>query len=89
MGRPYSGYHRNIASKAAALLESMVGNHWFVDGNKRTALLMVELLVRRSGYHIEVAETERLDDLVVTVAAGQMDFGAIVDWFKSRIRKMP
>ena len=35
LGRPYSGYHRPICRKAAALLESMVGNHGFVDANKR------------------------------------------------------
>jgi death-on-curing protein len=39
IGRPYSGYHRPIANKAAALLHGVIRNHGFVDGNKRTALL--------------------------------------------------
>jgi death-on-curing protein len=29
---PYSGYHRSMARKAAAIMHSMVGNHGFVDG---------------------------------------------------------
>lgn len=52
LARPYSGYHRPIAQKAAAVLHSMVGNHGFVDGNKRTAWLLVEILISRSGYSL-------------------------------------
>ncbi|MFT3973459.1 MAG: Fic family protein [Amaricoccus sp.] len=50
LARAYSGYHRPIADRAAAVLHSMVGNHGFVDGNKRTAWLLVEILISRSGY---------------------------------------
>ncbi|GLT09062.1 Fic family protein [Sulfitobacter porphyrae] len=46
ISRPYSGYHRSIAAKASALLESVVGNHGFIDGNKRTAWILVELLIK-------------------------------------------
>lgn len=88
LGRPYSGYHRGIAAKCAALLESMVGNHGFVDGNKRTAWLLVELLVARSGYLLDIAEDERIDDFVVTVAAGQRSFAEIQTWFGSRLKKL-
>src|SRR5262249_30792777 len=49
IGRPYTGYYRHIWSKAAALTHSLVTNHGFTDGNKRTALLTVHLLVERSG----------------------------------------
>ena len=50
MARPYHGYHRLIHQKAAALVHAVVSNHGFADGNKRTALYLVELLVQRSGY---------------------------------------
>jgi len=43
IGRPYSGYYRPIACKAAAMLHALVQNHGFVDGNKRTALLVTDL----------------------------------------------
>jgi death-on-curing protein len=87
LGRPYSGYHRSITAKAAALLESMVGNHGFIDGNKRTAWLLVELLVARSGYLFAFEEDERVDDFVVAVAADQIDFAAMERWFAQRIRR--
>lgn len=87
LGRPYSGYHRSITAKAAALLESMVGNHGFVDGNKRTAWLLVELLLARSGYLLQIPDEERLDDFVVSVAAGETEFAEIERWFASRLHK--
>jgi len=87
IGRPYSGYHRTIQSKAAALLESVVGNHGFTDGNKRTAWLLAELLVSRSGYALEIEETERFDDFVVAVASGQLGFSEIERWFRAHIVK--
>ena len=87
LGRPYSGYHRGIAAKSAALLESMVGNHGFVDGNKRTAWLLVELLIARSGYLLNIPDDERIDDFVVAVAAGQAEFAEIQLWFEFRLRK--
>lgn len=87
LGRPYSGYHRTISKKAAALLQSMVKNHGFVDGNKRTAWLLVELLIVRSGYALGVAEAERIDDFVVAVASGEVEMAAIEEWFRARIGK--
>ena len=55
----------------------MVGNHGFVDGNKRTAWLLVEILVDRSGYMLDIPDNERIDDFVVSVADRQYDFEQI------------
>ncbi len=87
IGRPYSGYHRPIASKAAALLHALVQNHGFVDGNKRTALLTTLLLIERSGYRLELHDSERIDDIVVNVAEGHVNFDALVSWFRERLVK--
>lgn len=85
LARPYSGYHRPIHQKAAALLHSMVGNHGFVDANKRTAWLLVEILIDRSGYDLDVPAIEPIDDLVVALAAGQIYFEQLVEWFRRRL----
>ncbi|MFN7597855.1 MAG: Fic family protein [Cereibacter sp.] len=45
ISRPYSGYHRSIARKSAALLHSVATNHGFVDGNKRTAWFLAMILI--------------------------------------------
>ncbi len=85
IGRPYSGYHRTIASKAAALLESVVGNHGFVDGNKRTAWIVVEILIERSGYRLDIPDDEPIDDLVVSLASGEIGFEDVREWFGQRL----
>jgi death-on-curing protein len=36
----------DLFSKTAALLESLIGNHAFVDGNKRTAITAAGLFLR-------------------------------------------
>lgn len=73
--------------KSAALMQSMVGNHGFVDGNKRTAWLLVENLIERSGYTLAIDDDEPIDDLVVAVADGTLGFEAICVWFKKRLVK--
>jgi len=45
-------------AKAAALFESLIRNHPFVDGNKRTAVAAAGLLLRRSGYRLVVSPEE-------------------------------
>ena len=88
IGRPYSGYHRAIHRKAAALLHSIIGNHGFADGNKRTAWILVTLLITRSDYSLRLEHDERVDDLVVGVASGEIGFDELVEWFRVRLDKV-
>ena len=85
IGRPYSGYHTSIAAKSAALLESVVNNHGFVDGNKRTAWILVEILIQRSKYRLLIDDDEPIDDLVVSVAKSDLNFDQLLDWFEMRL----
>ena len=87
IGRPNSGYHRSISNKCAALLEALVQNHGFTDGNKRTALLVTVLFIERSGYTLKLSMTERFDDLIVNVADGKVKFDDLKNWFKERLAK--
>ena len=83
-----SGYHRTIDRKAAAVLHRMAGNHGFVDGNKRTAWLLVEILIDRSGYLLDMPDDEPIDDLVVAVASGLRSFDEIAAWFSARVKRI-
>jgi len=85
IGRPYSGYHNSIAAKSAALLESVVNNHGFVDGKKRTAWILVEILIERSSYQLSIDDEEPIDDLVVSVAKGDLNFDDLLEWFAVRL----
>lgn len=63
----------------------MIGSHGFVDANKRTAWLLVEILIDRSGYRLDIPDDEPIDDLVAAVAAGQMGFDDLILWFGDRL----
>jgi death-on-curing protein len=49
--RPQTGYYDTIIHEAAALLESLVQNHPFVDG-KRVAFAVVDVFLRINGCSI-------------------------------------
>jgi death-on-curing protein len=89
LARPYHGYHRFIFQKAAALVHAVVSNHGFADGNKRTALYLVELLVQRSGYLLE-EDDDTVVEMLVAVARGDLGYDDLASWFRSRsVRQRP
>ena len=47
--RPQSGYYSDIIEEAAALTESLLINHPFVDGNKRTAFAVCYTFLEING----------------------------------------
>ena len=51
--RPQSGYYSDIVEEACALMESLLINHPFMDGNKRTAFAACSVFLRINGQHIK------------------------------------
>jgi death-on-curing protein len=70
--------------KAAALMESLVKNHPFIDGNKRMAITSAAIFLQMNGYLLKASHNE-LVDFAVLVAAGQADFNYEVAWFKEHV----
>jgi len=93
LARPYSGYYRPIERKAAALVHSLTLNHGFVDGNKRTAVFVLFILLMNSGYTLDVGSPEILndevEDMVLAIAEHRLEFEEIVDWIRRRLVKLP
>jgi len=75
--------YADIFAKAAALMHSLVGNHPFVDGNKRTGLAAVVLLLRVNGWSIEVSNPE-LEAFAWRVARGNLDVVGAAAWLRER-----
>ena len=60
-----------------------------MDGNKRTALYLVELLVQRSGYSLE-EDDDAVVEMLVAVARGDLGYDDLASWFRSRlVRRRP
>jgi death-on-curing protein len=89
IARPYSGYYRSIAEKAAALTQSVASNHGFNDGNKRTTLILLNLLIRQSGYGFRMRDPKRLNDdlewLILSVVEHRLEFDELVLWIGRRL----
>ena len=68
--------------KAAALAESIIRRHPFIDGNKRTAMYTAAYLLETFGYKLE-AEQRDLEDFAVSVATGDLETTEIALWFES------
>jgi len=48
--RPQSGYYTDAVEEACALLESLLINHPFIDGNKRTAFAACSVFLQINGH---------------------------------------
>lgn len=58
-----------LFEKAAALLESLVKNHCFHNGNKRTAYLVTKSFLMINGKHLKM-EREYAVEFIVDIAKG-------------------
>jgi death on curing protein len=67
--------------KAAALLESLVGNHAFVNGNKRAAITSTGLFLRINGYRL-TADNQPLETFVLQCAQRLVSLEQMAVWLK-------
>ena len=73
--------------RAAALAESLVLNHGFVDGNKRTAMYAMAAWLEREGYVIE-AERGALRDLALAIASHKFSMEEVSAWLEQRSKQI-
>jgi len=64
--RPFATFdskdlYPSTAGKAAAILESIVKNHPFIDGNKRTGYTLMRLILLSDGLDISASEDESMN----------------------------
>jgi death on curing protein len=84
--RPRTGYYRDVVEEAAALFESLVQNHPFVDGNKRVAFAVVDVFLRVNGRVLDVDDVAAHERLVGLMEQGALDLAAIDEWLRRHVR---
>ncbi len=73
--------HQDLFEMAAASLVSLVGNHPFVDGNKRTGLAAMLMFLELNGYSVDES-THSLVDITLSVASGSMSKAHVAQLFR-------
>ena len=77
-----SELYPDIPQKAAALLESLINNHSFVDGNKRTGITAAAMSLKINN-HALTALNQEVESFVLSIASGEQTFDAVTEWLKS------
>ena len=70
--------HHDVFEMAAALHFSLVSNHPFVDGNKRTGLMAMLVFLELNGYSVEHPR-HILVDITLEVAAGSVSKAQVAE----------
>lgn len=87
--RPQTGYYPDLAAMAAALFESLLINHPFLDGNKRVAFFAADVFLRLNGYRIAVEAQTAHEFLVGLLARGEADYERLLGWLREHVVKTP
>lgn len=76
----------DAAALAAAYGFGLARNHPFVDGNKRTAFVAVELFLVLNGWVLQVGDAECVLTMLA-LAAGELPEDAFADWLRQHIQR--
>lgn len=92
VARPQSSFdgedlYPTIFDKAAALLHSLLKNHAFIDGNKRTALASAGIFLKLNGYQLQNKHKEELE-FALQVENENLNFEEISDWLEQNSVKI-
>jgi death on curing protein len=79
--------YTSFLEKAASLIESILINHPFVDGNKRTGYTLLRFFLIQNGIDI-VASQDNKYEFVIDIASGTLKYEGIVSWLTSNTRTM-
>ena len=88
LARPFASFggedlYPGPVDKAAALLQSVVMNHPFIDGNKRAGYIFMRLTLRTFDMDLQASDGDEYD-LVIRVATGQLDVDGVRVWLVGR-----
>jgi len=72
----------DVFAKAAALMESLVNNHPFLDGNKRTGIAAAALFLALNGVQL-TASNPQVVEFTLGVARSQSDLATMAQWLRA------
>ncbi len=79
--------HKTLFEKAAAYGYHVCRNHPFIDGNKRVALILMDIFLQKNGWEI-VADEEEAYATMMDLAAGRLTKAHLASWIKAHSAKL-
>jgi len=77
----------DLISKAAALMESVIKNHPFIDGNKRTAITATGIFLQRNGCRLDASQDD-LYRFTMAMATGSRGVKDAEEWLRAHVRSL-
>jgi death-on-curing protein len=78
----------SLAEKAAALGFSLIQNHPFADGNKRTGHAAMESYLALNGYEIGASTDEQVE-VILSLASGKLSRDEFTAWLSNHVQELP
>jgi death-on-curing protein len=93
VGRPQAAFegselYPDLFTKAAALMHSLIQNHPFVDGNKRTGIAAAAIFLQVNGSKL-TATNPKVEAFTLSVARGEQDVPDIASWLENHSEAIP
>jgi death on curing protein len=92
VARPFQTFggedlYKTVIEKAAAIMESIIINHPFIDGNKRTGFLAMFAILALNNHKL-ISREEIAYTLTIKVSTGETKFEQIVEWLKQNTKPL-
>ncbi|MFY3740705.1 MAG: death-on-curing protein [Candidatus Nitrosomirales archaeon] len=86
IGNEEKSYRDAIVRKSAYVLYSLVQNHPFWDGNKRTAFAISTFILESNGFELNAEKDESIK-FVLEIAKGNLTLKDVEKWISGKIRE--
>jgi death-on-curing protein len=79
-------FYPDLFTKAAALMDLLINNHPFLDGNKRTGITATGLFFRINGWKL-TASSKELVACTMRVAVEGLEIDELANWLRAKTIK--
>lgn len=86
--RPQTGYYNDLQEMAAALFESLVMNHPFIDGNKRMAFFATDIFLGINGYYLKIDDLEAHQFIIQRLETNTCDMEHLLPWIRNHSKPL-
>lgn len=78
---------KDVFNQAAVAMYRIASSHPFSDGNKRTAVLLAELILNQRGFKLK-ANPDVATKLLLKIASGKEDLDEVKEWVKKHAARL-